>query len=130
MDININIKLDLDEVAELLVNADELQKWVLGHINDMRSWVQDIQEYGMKLNNPVEPDEMPPIERELVKEETPAAEEAATVSLEEVRAKLAALSQAGKQEQVKGLITKFGAKKLTDVPKEKYPELLEAAGNL
>ena len=48
-------------------------------------------------------------------------------TLEEVRAKLATLAQSGKQEQVKALIQKFGAKKLTDIPTEKYPELLKEA---
>ena len=51
-------------------------------------------------------------------------------ALEDVRAKLAALSQDGKQVQVKELITSFGAKKLSDIPVEKYPELLEEAGKL
>lgn len=63
----------------------------------------------------------------------PAVEEAKPangqpkVTLEAVREKLAALSQAGKQAEVKKLINSFGAKKLTDVPPEKYPELLAAA---
>ena len=47
--------------------------------------------------------------------------------MEEVRAKLAALSQEGKQTQVKALITEFGAKKLSDIPEEKYAALLEKA---
>ncbi len=51
-------------------------------------------------------------------------------TLEDVRAKLAALSQDGKQVQVKELITGFGAKKLSDIPVEKYPELLEEAEKL
>lgn len=50
-----------------------------------------------------------------------------TPTLEEVRAKLAAKSQEGKQTKVKALITDLGAKKLSDVPEEKYPELLEKA---
>lgn len=49
------------------------------------------------------------------------------ISMEEVRAKLAALSQEGKQTQVKALITEFGAKKLSDIPEEKYAALLEKA---
>ncbi|TLN00389.1 hypothetical protein FDZ73_19595 [bacterium] len=60
----------------------------------------------------------------------PATPTTPTVSLEEVRAKLAALSQSGKQAQVKELITKFGASKLTDIPAEKYSELLEEAGKI
>lgn len=56
-----------------------------------------------------------------------ATESASTVTLEEVRAKLAKLSQAGKQAQVKALITQFGASKLTEIPAEKYAELMSAA---
>ncbi|MFZ3578829.1 rRNA biogenesis protein rrp5 [Virgibacillus sp. DJP39] len=51
-------------------------------------------------------------------------------SLEDVRSKLAALSQDGKQLQVKELITGFGAKKLSDIPAEKYSDLLVEAGKL
>jgi hypothetical protein len=51
-------------------------------------------------------------------------------TLEEVRAKLASLSQDGKQAQVKALITEFGAKKLSDIPAGKYAELLKKAEEL
>ena len=49
------------------------------------------------------------------------------VSLEEVRAILAAKSQAGKQPEVKALISKYGVSKLTDIPPEKYRDLLKDA---
>lgn len=68
------------------------------------------------------------------KEEKPAPKktaepepEAANITLEQVRAKLAALTQSGKQAEVKALITKYGAKKLSEIPKDKYPELLKDA---
>lgn len=51
--------------------------------------------------------------------------ETKTITLEDVRAKLATLSQDGKQADVKALITEFGAQKLSDIPVEKYPELLK-----
>lgn len=51
-------------------------------------------------------------------------------TLEEVRAKLATLSQEGKQAQVKALITEFGAKKLSDIPADQYVELLKKAEEL
>jgi hypothetical protein len=53
-----------------------------------------------------------------------------TVTLEQVRAKLAALSQAGKAAQVKGLIAQFGVMKLTDVPADKYAKLMDEASAL
>ncbi|MTI95410.1 MAG: hypothetical protein FH749_07960 [Firmicutes bacterium] len=50
-----------------------------------------------------------------------------TVSLEQVRAKLANLSQNGKQAEVKQIITDFGASKLTEIPAERYAEVLARA---
>jgi len=60
-------------------------------------------------------------------ESTEPPETAPAFTLEEVRAKLAALSQAGKQDAVRGLIGFFGVKKLTDVPPERYGELMAMA---
>jgi hypothetical protein len=56
--------------------------------------------------------------------EAPAEPE---VTLEQVRAKLASLSQKGKQLQVKKLIESFDVKKLTDIPAERYAEVLKMA---
>jgi hypothetical protein len=49
------------------------------------------------------------------------------ITIEKVRAVLAEKSQSGKQAEVKALITKFGAKKLTDIDPEKYEDLLKEA---
>jgi hypothetical protein len=54
-------------------------------------------------------------------------EEVKAIGLSEVREKLAALDKAGKKEQLKALIKRFGASKLSDVPKESYPALLREA---
>jgi len=56
-----------------------------------------------------------------------ASSTAPAVSLEQVRAKLAELSKAGKQTQVVALIGSMGAKKLTDIPAEKFGELMQQA---
>ena len=65
---------------------------------------------------------------------TPAAVEISTeenqektYTLEEVRAKLAALSRSGKQAQIKEIIASFGVNKLTEIPAEKYPEVMAKA---
>ena len=50
-----------------------------------------------------------------------------TVSLEQVRAVLAKLSQLGKTADVKKLIVKHGAQKLSDVPESEYESLLHEA---
>ena len=65
--------------------------------------------------------------KEEPKEEVPTEQ---AISLEEVRAKLTALSESGKQAEAKDLITSAGAKKLTEIPKEKYAELLAKAEKL
>lgn len=49
------------------------------------------------------------------------------VSLEDVRAVLAKLSQLGKTAEVKKLIVKHGAQKLSDVPESEYESLLHEA---
>jgi hypothetical protein len=64
----------------------------------------------------------------------PAPETAApatpSVTLEQVRAKLAALSHEGKGVEVKALLTKYGASKLTAVAVEQYAALLADAEEL
>ncbi|KOC52516.1 hypothetical protein ADU90_08235 [Clostridium botulinum] len=62
---------------------------------------------------------------ELQKPKNNRTEETKEISLEEVRGVLAKLSKDGKQSEVKALIKKFGGKKLTDISKDKYSELLK-----
>jgi putative protein kinase ArgK-like GTPase of G3E family len=52
------------------------------------------------------------------------------ITLEQVRAALAAKSQSGKQPEVKALIQKYGAEKLTALDKACYKELLKDAEEL
>ena len=52
------------------------------------------------------------------------------VTMETVRAKLAALMQGGRQAEVKELLKKHGGDKLSDIPEENYPELLAEAEGL
>ena len=74
-----------------------------------------------------EPTTQPAPETASTSEFAPATAPEATYTLVQVREKLATLSQAGKQAQVKTLITKMGAAKLSDVPAEKYAELMKEA---
>jgi len=62
--------------------------------------------------------------------ETPAPEvavETPDITLEQVRAKLTELSQGGKAADVKSLIAKFGAAKLTDIKPDNYAAILADA---
>jgi len=62
---------------------------------------------------------------EVTREVTPAP--APAVTLEQVRAVCAAKSNSGKAAEVKALLQKFGATKLTDVDPAKFADLLTAA---
>lgn len=70
--------------------------------------------------------------KEIKSEKAPAKikKEKATVTFEDLRAVLAVITRDGKQQKVKELITKYDAKKLSDVPEDKYQELLEEARKL
>lgn len=109
-------------------------KLALNVVTDLRNLAGSIETLVFALESK-QTDSASPIEKKETKEnkepkKSVQPEKAKLPTLEDVRAKLAALSQDGKQMQVKELITGFGAKKLSDIPVEKYPELLEQAGKL
>lgn len=58
--------------------------------------------------------------------ETPAK----VYSFTEVRARMGQLAQEQKQPQVKEALAKFGAKKLSDIPEEKYADLMKEVEGL
>lgn len=51
-------------------------------------------------------------------------------TLEAVRAKLTELSRAGKRAEVNELIKSYGVSKLTDLPEERYTDIMKKAGEL
>lgn len=65
-----------------------------------------------------------------VKEQKKKAAANQTISIEEVRAVMAEKSQDGKTQQVKALIQKYGADKLSGVQPEHYENLLKDAKSL
>jgi len=54
----------------------------------------------------------------------------AAISIADIRAVLAPLSQDGKRAEVISLMSKFGITKLTELPVEKYADMLAAAKEL
>jgi predicted RNase H-like HicB family nuclease len=74
----------------------------------------------------VEPAKEPEtVEETIIPDEV--GEDEPTYTLVEVRSKLAGLSQAGKQAQVKALIESFGAAKLTEIDPSQYAEVMKKA---
>ena len=75
-----------------------------------------------------EPEEKPVTPAEPPKEEAPAAppaEQPKRYTFTEVRKAFSAKSHAGYTEQIKALITSYGADKLSAVKEEDYPRLME-----
>jgi pantothenate synthetase len=62
---------------------------------------------------------------EVRKEAKPAAQAETTITLVEVRGRLAELSKAGKAQDVKKILNGYGVTKLTDLPAERYAELMK-----
>lgn len=60
-------------------------------------------------------------------EESPAE---AAYNLVDVRTALAKLNKEGKKAQVQELIKSFGADKLSQIPADRYPEVMQKAGEL
>lgn len=65
------------------------------------------------------------IESTFSSQEEKSKVEVKAITLEEVRAVLAEKSRAGKTAEVKGLLTKFGVNKLSELDASKYDELLK-----
>ena len=131
-----------------MTSTDELRQFVITSIEDLRNWVQDIQEYGQDYGTPAAcaseqpaeaapPAKPAPIQKEQSPEkpatadpQAPPQPATAEITMETVRAKLANLMDSGKQAQVKELLTKYGGGKLSEVAPENYPDLLKEAGEL
>ena len=128
MKVDINVNVNLEELKEILTSTDELRQFVVTSIEDLRNWVQDIQEYGQDYGTPAakEPAEKPATADPQASPQPAAAE----ITMETVRAKLANLMDSGKQAQVKELIEKYGGGKLSEVPPENFPKLLAEAEGL
>jgi hypothetical protein len=80
----------------------------------------------LDLGDPVKIKRASP-KKAVVAVETPVVKEESTlITLEQLRAKMAAKSQAGKGPECKALLATFGANNLTTLPVEKYSDLLAA----
>lgn len=86
---------------------------------------------------PVENAEIPESEpeKEPIPVEEPGPEkeptsEVKTYTLVDVRGKLSELTKAGKKVKVQELIKSFGVDKLSQIPEDKYAEVMEKAGEI
>lgn len=91
--------------------------------------VKPVKEKPVKEQEDVKEPEGKEEPAEETKPESPKTEEK-QFTLEEVRAKLAALNKAGKRAEVKAILESFGAQKLSEIPADKFAAVMEKAGEL
>ena len=128
--MDINIKVEIKTPMEL-VHAILALAETMAMVVDKQKGEALIDQH-ISREDKIEAQNAPqePAKEEEKADAPPEEAEAPKVTLEEVRARLADLSKNGKQAEVKDLLKQFGAKKLTDVPAEKYGELLTATEGL
>lgn len=118
--IDVNLKASQEVTNSLLTLAAVLNNAV--PVFDVNSKTTESKEVEKEVQASKEK-----VKKNNKRQETKKAGAAKEITLEEVRGVLAKLSKDGKQADVKSLIKKFGGKKLTDISKDKYPELLKEA---
>lgn len=88
--------------------------------------VEETENAGLPESEP-ENEPTPVEEPEPEKEPT---SEVKTYTLVDVRGKLSELTKAGKKSKVQELIKSFGVDKLSQIPEDKYAEVMEKAGEI
>lgn len=100
-------------------------KLLLDVVNDMESLTESLR----TLANVIASDEpsAESVEKPTPQETPEVKPKAKTISVEDVRAMLTPISQSGKTAQVKELLIKYGADRLSDIDPERYEALLADA---
>jgi hypothetical protein len=124
---NINITIQAPELVEAmnrltaaLMNG-QIQPAQVEELKDKLEAEAEVKAVEAPPAEPMKPKKVP-------KAEAKPAE--TVITLEDVRAKLATLAQAGKQNEVKELIASFGATKLTKVDPASFADLIAKADAL
>lgn len=118
-----------------------------GSLEEMREFAEQLNvtsifakgPYVARKLSPVEPIEETENEPAVESESAPAEEtepvnepekEPEEYTLVDVRGKLSELTKAGKKAKVQELIKSFGVDKLSQIPADKYAEVMEKAGEI
>ena len=103
-------------------------KLLLSVVSDLRSLADSLQTFCEALAS----EDVAPPKESLAEQKvnTPAEHSKSAIKIEQIRSVLAKKSQAGKTADVRELLRKFGATKLSEISQNSYPELLKAAEEL
>ena len=117
-------KEDVTKVAKAMIDvADGME--VLG--KSIRNCGKALLEITETVSEFIDPSKKAPKEKPPKEEAVPAGEPAKEWSLEEVRMILAEKSRAGHTEEVRDLISKYGAERLSDIKPADYAALMAEA---
>lgn len=117
MSVNLSFTINATNAHELRRAIQELAAVIEASAKE----AQGVDSVAVTTKEPV---------REVDNKPSATPTEEPSVSMEDVRAKLATLVKDGKQAAVKELLASFGASKLSDVPAERYGELMQKASEI
>lgn len=106
------------------VNPD-ISKLMLKVAQDLRSLADSVQAVCEAVTEGLSEEQQP-----TAIEEKPAVEEKPSISLEQVRSVLAEKSQAGHTAEVRAIIGKYGASRLSEIDAKDYAAVLKDAEEL
>lgn len=121
---------EMREFAEQLNGPSVLDELVKGPCVARKLSREEPQKESIEEPEPVEepvPAEEPEPVKEPEKEPEPVEEE---YTLVDVRGKLSELTKAGKKAKVQEIIKSFGVDRLSQIPEDKYAEVMEKAGEI
>jgi len=149
MDININVNFNCKELIKLLrlsarffealdekeskaldgdaELSEEKEKGLVCRLEDVK---EENKEKDGKEEKESENFKEPIVKEEKLKEQDAYVLCKEEVTLGDIREKLAAMSQKGDHERVRQLLIKYGGERLSDVPRERYSDLLKEANGL
>lgn len=115
----------LNKIGTALVKAADLVEKLIPLIRTIGEGMLGAAEEPKKVTTKSKAKALPAPEPEVI--EAPTDEPAKEYTLEDVRAALAEKSRAGKTDEVKALISKYGADRLSSIDPSKYAALMADA---
>ena len=117
----------LNKIGTALVKAADLVEKLIPLIRTIGEGMLGAAEEPKKVTTKSKTKALPAPEPEVVEAPAPADEPAKEYTLEDVRAALAEKSRAGKTDEVKALISKYGADRLSSIDPSNYAALMADA---
>lgn len=117
----------LNKIGTALVKAADLVEKLIPLLRTIGEGMLGAAEEPKKVTTKPKAKALPAPEPEVVDDPAPADEPAKEYTLEDVRAALAEKSRAGKTDEVKALISKYGADRLSSIDPSNYAALMADA---